>query len=156
VKPTTLCRSRNTAHAASTVAHKWASSSARPPARRRVHAPSGTVRRRRTCGTTNRRGSALPTGKARPTCIYRVPLRVIYPDVPSHSFRGTRAPGFGRPDPETSVRSGPGSVRFDGVSLRLARWYRGATAVKRGITVDSCVAGVWVTLSKRMNRSATL
>ena len=56
---------------------------ARPPRRgrrRRVHALSGTVRRRRTCGTTNRRGSALPTGNARPTCIYRVPLRVIYRD----------------------------------------------------------------------------
>ena len=36
--------------------------------------------------TTNRRGSVLPTGKARPTCTYRVRLPVIYPTLPSHTF----------------------------------------------------------------------
>ena len=87
MRPTTLCRSRNTAHGMGPVSHDDVPSPRpRRGRRRRVHALSGTVRRRRTCGTTTRRSSVLPTGKARPTCIYRMRLPVIYPDSPSHTF----------------------------------------------------------------------
>jgi hypothetical protein len=63
---------------------------------------------------------------------------------------------FGESDPEISVRNGADFVDFDGDPLRLTRGHSGATALKRDITVVTCVVGVWDALSKHINRSATV
>ena len=56
--------------------------------RRPGRALSGTVRRRCAFGTTNKRGSVLPTGKVRCICIYRGWVRVIYIDLTSNTVSG--------------------------------------------------------------------
>ena len=88
--------------------------------------------------------------------IHGAVTRYVPRPAVAYVFEAPAHPGLDGSTRKPRCEADPESVRFDGVPLRLPRWYRGATAVKRGIPVDSCVAGVWVTLSKHMNRAATL